>query len=225
MGVVQIRQYSNVAGLAVLVYDQILTWEQEVQYIWSGSDIFVKSSYCLSRYLALIIQIVGIIHSSPSVLLRRKGNCLPWFTFQVYTTYLLLWNLELVMMTRVYALYGRTPPMGALLVVWFIISRVLNIWSGMESLKGLEPNLFCTTTETPEDSKWFSLTVVINQFLLWVLTYYKYRSAVREGWSKHPIVRVVVRDNLWVFIILSGIIISLLPYSLYIQQVGNIVFR
>ncbi|KAF9447267.1 hypothetical protein P691DRAFT_645240, partial [Macrolepiota fuliginosa MF-IS2] len=219
-----LRQSRTVAGLALLAYDQILTWEQEVRYIWRDPEVFLKSSFFLSRYLALVIQIINIIHSSSSVLQRHGWNCLLWFSFQTFTTSLLLCNLELVMMIRVYALYDRTRLMGTLLALWFTLSRILNIWNGVQSVGAIETDSFCIIKETPNSSKWFSLTTVTNQFLLWALTYYKYRDAVKGGWSKHPIIRVVMRDNSWVFIVLAGIFISLLPYSLYVDQVAHIIF-
>ncbi|KAF9444302.1 hypothetical protein P691DRAFT_712088 [Macrolepiota fuliginosa MF-IS2] len=224
MSEVQIRQYCNVAGLAVLVYDQILTWEQELQYIWLDSEIFLKSSFFLSRYLAPTIQIINIIHSSPPVLERRRGKCFPWFAFQIFSTCMLLWNMEVVMMIRVYALYDRARLMGTLLVLWFTFSRILNFWNGIDAMENMEADRFCIIKKTPDGSKWFSLTIIVNQFLLWALTYYKYRDAVKEGWSRHPIVRVVMRDNSWVFITFTGILVSLLPYSFYVQQVGHIIF-
>ncbi|KAF9454471.1 hypothetical protein P691DRAFT_808614 [Macrolepiota fuliginosa MF-IS2] len=221
---VQIRQYWNVAGLAVLVYDQILTWEQEVQYIWLSSEVFIKFSYFLSRYLALTIQIVGVIHSSFPVLQKRRGNCIPWLAFQTFGAELLLWNLELGMMIRVYALYDRARLMGTLLTLWFTFSGIFNFWNGISAMTDIETDLFCIIAETPNSSKWFSLTIAVNQCLLWALTFHKYRSAVKEGWARHPIIRVVIRDNSWVFLTFSGLLAFLLPYSLYIHQVGGFVY-
>lgn len=98
---------------------------------------------------------------------------------------------------------------------------MLNLWNGIKGVTEVETDLFCIPKQMPNSTKWFgcvysdslsqgaygakhSSTVVINQCLLWVLTFHKYRNAVKGGWSKHPIIRVVMRDNSWACIIMSG---------------------
>jgi hypothetical protein len=43
-----------------------------------------------------------------------------------------------------------------------------------------------------------------NQLLLILLTMYKNRVAKRDGWSKVPVVKVLVRDGVLMFVMMSG---------------------
>lgn len=57
MSEIYVRQSCDVAGLALLLYDHLLTWNQEYQCIWKDFDWFVTLSFILSRYIALAIQV------------------------------------------------------------------------------------------------------------------------------------------------------------------------
>ncbi|KAF5345388.1 hypothetical protein D9756_010988 [Leucocoprinus leucothites] len=223
MSEIYIRQSCDVAGLALLLYELFLTWDQEYQCIWRNSDWFTTSSFVLSRYLAPVIQIINTVYSF-LLLQRPDANCFHWFIFQTYTVLILLGNLELVMMVRVFALYERKPMFGFLLTLWFFSSRGLNVWNGLESLRDMEIEPFCIPNRTPDSSKWFGLTILTNQLLLWLLTLKKYRSAKKYRWSIPPVLRRVMRDSSWILALLTGLSISLLPYALFVQRVGNMIF-
>ncbi|KAF5344766.1 hypothetical protein D9756_011062 [Leucocoprinus leucothites] len=203
MSEIYIRQSCDVAGLALLLYELFLTWDQEYQCIWRNSDWFTTSSFVLSRYLALVIQIINTVYSF-LLLQRPDANCFHWFIFQTYTVLILLGNLELVMMVRVFALYERKPMFGFLLTLWFFSSRGLNVWNGLESLRDMEIEPFCIPNRTPDSSKWFGLTILTNQLLLWLLTLKKYRSAKKYRWSIPPVLRRVMRDSSWILALLTG---------------------
>lgn len=128
------------------------------------------------------------------------------------------------MMVRVFALYDRKPMLGSFLALWFFLSRGLNVWNGLESLRGMETDHFCIMKGTPDSSKWFSLTILTNQLLLWVLILKKYRSTQKDGWSMPPVLRVVMRDSSWVLILITGFLIATLPYAVFVQELGHIIF-
>ncbi|XP_006457410.1 hypothetical protein AGABI2DRAFT_188979, partial [Agaricus bisporus var. bisporus H97] len=100
MSSVMVRQYTNIAGLVLLVYDQIITWDREVNRIWRSSDRALKTMFFLGRYLALAIQIINLIVSHPYVLEKPMMDCHKWFGFQTSAVLLLLLNLRLVFTLR-----------------------------------------------------------------------------------------------------------------------------
>ncbi|KJA19136.1 hypothetical protein HYPSUDRAFT_907330 [Hypholoma sublateritium FD-334 SS-4] len=44
-------KYANVASAALLVYDMILTFDQEVQYIWNAHKTLGTTIFFLNRYI------------------------------------------------------------------------------------------------------------------------------------------------------------------------------
>jgi hypothetical protein len=56
--------------------------------------------------------------------------------------------------------------------------------------------------------------MVTNQILLILLTMYKNQVAKRDGWDKVPVVKVLVRDGVLIFIVSTGWCLSLSPFLL-----------
>ncbi|KAF9444296.1 hypothetical protein P691DRAFT_796652 [Macrolepiota fuliginosa MF-IS2] len=213
------RQYANVAGLALIVYDQALTWDKEVKCIWRSSERGIKLSFFLARYLA-----TNLVYTHPHILKRGWVGCHTWFGFQTSGIGLLLINLELTLMLRVYALYERSLKIKVILASWFIFSLGMSAFIGGRSIHVLKLDSNCIMTETPETTTTFSVMVMLDQCVLWGLTCYKYRDAIRNGWSKNPIMRLVMRDNTWTCIGICCLFIAVLPYSLVVEQIGHIMY-
>jgi hypothetical protein len=49
-----------------------------------------------------------------------------------------------------------------------------------------------------------SMMIMANQILLVLLTTYKNQVAKRDGWDKVPVVKVLVRDGVLMFIMITG---------------------
>jgi hypothetical protein len=57
----------------------------------------------------------------------------------------------------VFALYEKRHILGSFLAIWFLLSRAMNIWNGVEAFNVLETDEFCILKGTPDSSKWFRL--------------------------------------------------------------------
>ncbi|KAJ3556111.1 hypothetical protein NP233_g12053 [Leucocoprinus birnbaumii] len=169
------------------------------------------------------MQIMSTIHSF-TIASKPSTDCRPWFLFRMSIILVLLWNMEFVMMLRVFALYERKPILGFCLALWFLVSRALNIWNGVDAMNDIKPDPLCNIRETPESSMWFSLTIIVNQLLLWLLTMDKYRNAQKAQWSMPPLLRIVMRDSSWVFVVLTALLSLMLPYAFYIERLDHLTF-
>ncbi|KXN81066.1 hypothetical protein AN958_06139 [Leucoagaricus sp. SymC.cos] len=190
-----------------------------------GSPWHIKATFVLSRYFALLGQIVNVVFSNPTIVQQKlNGNCLPWFKFQMGVLNILIWNMELVMMIRVYALYGCSIWLGVFLGLWFLSCRAFNVWCLQRAASQIRTDANCILEKSPDTVRWLSLIVFVNQAGLWFLSYHKYQTARREGWSAGPLVRLVMRDNCWAFLTVAGLLFSLMPYDIFIKQRGHIIF-
>lgn len=132
----------------------------------------------------------------------------------------------------VYALYNRSLGLGICLVIWFFLCRAHDTWIFIVAPPTMKANAFCITQKTVKEMKrygWVSFphlqsgfvlrlwlevsltaisaVIVFNQFLLWALTYWKYRRIRQQTprWPElQPILRLVMRDNSWSFLVLGG---------------------
>jgi hypothetical protein len=51
----------------------------------------------------------------------------------------------------------------------------------------------------------FSVIVIFNQLALWMLTCWKYyRHTTNRRWPVPPLIQLVMRDNTWTFLVLTG---------------------
>jgi hypothetical protein len=88
-----------------------------------------------------------------------------------------------------------------------------------------------------------SVLCTLDQCILWGLTAYKYRDAIRRGLSANPIIRLVMRDTSWSCLAICckqwklssafdftnywyslGIFITTVPSSLAEKEVGHVVY-
>lgn len=200
------RHYMNVAGLSLLVYDQFLSWDREMQHIWKSDALpLIKLSFCICRYFALAGQGMNVIYSSPSFLEWKNPNCHRWLLFQMCLTYLLVCNMELIMMTRIYALYDRSAPVGGVLAIWFIFCCGFDGWNISRWMREVVMEDLCIVIKRSSGSaKWFCILTLFNQAVFWLLIYQRYRNAMQEGWSDHPVLILIMRENSWMFLALCG---------------------
>ncbi|TFY64569.1 hypothetical protein EVJ58_g2542 [Rhodofomes roseus] len=94
----QDRGLHATAALAWLVYDYMLSFENEVDLIWSSEDTVPKLLYFVSRYFGLIVQ------------------CISLFT--------LVFCVEFSLMLRIYALYARSRLILLILSIAFVVETL-----------------------------------------------------------------------------------------------------
>ncbi|EKM77898.1 hypothetical protein AGABI1DRAFT_114795 [Agaricus bisporus var. burnettii JB137-S8] len=226
MSSVMIRQYTNIAGLVLLIYDQIITWDKEVNRVWLSSDWVLKIMFFFGRYWALAIQIINLVATHPNILEKQLVNCHKWFGFQTGAVVLLLINLQLILKLRVYALYERSKKMAGFLFCGFICYIAVMFWLGSKFILALKLDSNCMVMEKfdPTTTIAFCAISMIDLGILWGLTVNKYRDALRYGWSTNPILRLVMRDTSWSCLAIFCLFIALLPYTLIVRQVGHIIY-
>ncbi|XP_006455472.1 hypothetical protein AGABI2DRAFT_187790 [Agaricus bisporus var. bisporus H97] len=226
MSSVMIRQYTNIAALVLLIYDQILTWDKEVNRIWFSSDWVLKIMFFLGRYWALAIQIINLVATHPYILEKQVMSCHKWFGFQTCAVVLLLLNLQLILKLRVYALYERSTKMAVFLICGFLCYTAVMLWLGSKFIPVLQLDSSCMVMEQPDHTTTiaFCALVALDFVTLWGLTTNKYRDGLRHGWSTNPILRLVMRDTTWSCLAIVCLFIALLPYNLIVQQVGHVIY-
>lgn len=56
----------TVFGLAILLYDHVVTFRQEVAYVWKAPNSFAKIAFLVNRYLVPVVLTVCYISEYPS---------------------------------------------------------------------------------------------------------------------------------------------------------------
>ncbi|KAF5362361.1 hypothetical protein D9756_002790 [Leucocoprinus leucothites] len=164
----------SMAGLALLLYDHILTWQDEIEYFAQRKcHIFIALLHSAAECeLSTVAQVSDDSNDNTAL---QHG---------VHHDNERFW-------------------VGVTLGLWYLFCRAYGIRSLLIGITQIEMDIYCIPRRSPDDSRWFCLLIVVNQAIFWYLGYWKYRSTVRDGWSNYPLIRIVIRDNSWTFLLFA----------------------
>ncbi|EGN96894.1 hypothetical protein SERLA73DRAFT_75742 [Serpula lacrymans var. lacrymans S7.3] len=118
----------GVAGGTLLLWDFLLTFGDEVEYIWSTRWSFAKVTFLTNRYGNLLFQVLvngqelGIISGSPAT-----QFC---FHFTYFISIFMNFSAEsihILVLVRAWAIWGCKPRMATILITIYIIYLLLAI--------------------------------------------------------------------------------------------------
>ncbi|TFK44466.1 hypothetical protein BDQ12DRAFT_673035 [Crucibulum laeve] len=211
------------AALACLVWEWFLTLKYEVS-IWQKSKgiLYVKCLYSVSRYLGIAAQIINsvvVTHTHTSHDLPRSF-CQAWQGVQLALGFCLLLPLEIILVTRLYALYDKSIRMSYFLVAVLFIEYIMVITCGIVSVRRAEFYNSCIPSKVPLTVMLIGAVEMGTQCILWGLTLYRHVT-LRQGygWQKVPLLSMVTRDGSWV----SGVVILMLLRRDYPCKSGDCV--
>ncbi|KIJ28035.1 hypothetical protein M422DRAFT_54782 [Sphaerobolus stellatus SS14] len=147
-----VRYFLSVAASMVIFYDYALSFGDEVEFVWKARPNWVTRMYIFIRYFTIAIRIpigqsslikvpisshllfcsnvFGVIPVSPH-------GCVIWGWFQVMTGQILFISVEILLIARVFAYYGRRKivllSLVTLLTVNVIASATLVLTSFKDS--------------------------------------------------------------------------------------------
>ncbi|KAI0692558.1 hypothetical protein BC835DRAFT_1416486 [Cytidiella melzeri] len=185
--------HSRIAALCFLVWDIIISTDQEVEHIWQTPFQPLKLVYIFTRYYSVIVLIVlnlGVL------------SCSGWVMVEAVSAVLLEIAVEILLMLRIYALYtGNMRPFVAL-VPSFIAQVVIMITSLSYSLPRIMTSPHCIETTFPVTIVAYSISSIVFEAFLFGLTIYKYWTSRDQPWERVSLLQVLVRDNMWTFLII-----------------------
>ncbi|KAH7920900.1 hypothetical protein BV22DRAFT_768771 [Leucogyrophana mollusca] len=120
-----IRRAFGVAGYAFLVWDYILTFADEVQYIWMAPWTLSKALFLVNRYGNLATQTFFRIEETG---LLSHGSQKWCHGFNVYATIYLFVateSIHILVLLRAWAIWGCTPRVAAWLISIYAIYSLL----------------------------------------------------------------------------------------------------
>ncbi|KAG9311165.1 hypothetical protein JVU11DRAFT_8232 [Chiua virens] len=200
----------SVAGATALLYDYLLAFGNEVDFIWARKWNLVTLLYAIG-YLSLY-GIFRVIRESKSYANADMGNmswtpneCLVWYQLRMWGPYVFRIAMDIIMMKRVYALScspGRFLNSSRWVVVVMAIAFIV---SGITSMEAHFSGVRVCGTMIP-----MSEFVIFSQFptlgfevLLFILAFGYFVADVWDSWRSKPsnswkvndIVQILVRDS------------------------------
>ncbi|KAH7908242.1 hypothetical protein BJ138DRAFT_379071 [Hygrophoropsis aurantiaca] len=101
----QTCNYAIISSAILLIYDSILTFPREYRYIWKQSFSVVSTLHVVMRYGYMTQLGVDVaFYVWPNAPLKL---CQAWFQIQLWSSFVLLFPLSVIVAMQTYAIYGQ----------------------------------------------------------------------------------------------------------------------
>ncbi|KAJ6534839.1 hypothetical protein B0H19DRAFT_1271529 [Mycena capillaripes] len=211
---VLITRYVSAAGLVLLLYDHVLTLDDEVEHIWSAPTTLAKILFLILRYMVpLFLTVQTITRSGLSIIVMSDvflPRCKGWTSFTSYAGWLSIAISNFLVLLRIWT----TLPRGHRFIPWslmfFILMQLTNFsvttWVASNMIPALvfEPIVgLCTFTSKPSVfGLW--LPGLVFEAVVFVTVWWNMLDRPRaiDTDSDRHITRVLFRDGVIYFMIL-----------------------
>ncbi|RPD75465.1 hypothetical protein L226DRAFT_44966 [Lentinus tigrinus ALCF2SS1-7] len=184
------------ASSTFLLYDLVTTLDEEVEYVWSSANALPKYLYFISRYIGIFGQLVLATNLFPMFCFSYLMFCFGYLLF-------LLLSVELSLMLRIDALYGKSRRVRILLGFAFVTEMVTTITLNAVSFPTVErtlvpfPSVFpirgCVLAVSPAAYKLSWVPILIFETLIFALNAIK---CISYGPLDHtPLIYRLFRDG------------------------------
>ncbi|PPQ95905.1 hypothetical protein CVT26_015591 [Gymnopilus dilepis] len=225
-------QAVNLLSLAAVVaqaWDTLVSFSNEVEYLWRGRFRFIKALYFGSRYGMLAVQVMNQylnfrLRVDPSI-------CRGALVFKPIVAQFGLMLVEIILLIRVYALYNQSFKAKYLLLAIFIISTAMETIGNAMVVHDLAKARGC---ETPGvDNKALALSGVgagLCQSVIFIATLLNLCLGRRR---RTPLTSLMLREGVVSFILLLVLLAVLMAFEvvreLYVKDgdakgIGEVVF-
>jgi len=220
--------HNRVAALALLLWDFLLTFEDERTLFWNKSRTWVTYLFFWNRYNGLLVTIIGaVVLATPDLSDKLCGS---WLRLEGWLGITSTWSVEVILQLRIYALYNRSKVVAFVMVTGFSAQVIFVLCiMGFGSREGEVyavrwQNLQrCKVTHIPPWTSLLWVALTAYECLLFSLTLYKciqyYRSRDTIPIAVRSIRNVILLDAV-VYSFLTGVIYiaNLVVWNLQLQD-------
>ncbi|GBE88600.1 hypothetical protein SCP_2000130 [Sparassis crispa] len=215
--------FSTSASFAWLLFDTFLSFGEEVELIWKSANTPPKFLYFFSRYFGLLFQAQML-----------PLDCVPNLIWSGVALQVLIFSVEISLMLRIYAFYGKSKTISYVLSIAFIGELTAIIGLGVSAWPRSIPFVTpfppewpirgCFYPPQPSFYKASWVPVMVFESFLFALSLYK--CAAYRPLREVPILARIVRDGTiyYAFIFVTMSISVVAPYvtDIVLTDVANI---
>jgi len=211
------------AASAIIVYDYMITFDQEIELIWKARWSMVKYLFLVNRYYILCCVIFNNYALFTTSL--TDSFCLRWFQWQGWTGLVGCMIAEIILQARIYALYLLNKKVLALMLTCFVASSTCaavimgRALSNITAVSELIPGMpFCIPLDVPPRFYTFWIPILAFETLLCALALGRGIQTARAERGtfrfRRDLVNILVRDSvLYFLVILATYLTNLVVWS------------
>jgi len=233
------NDYVSLIILTAILYDYVLMFSREVDYIWHKPWSWVSTMYVLVRYCGLSWAIFGGYLSGSSFVPGQLKLCTALFLVAVWDILIFLAAADLVMILRVYARWNRSKRILYILLFFYVAQIIVSfVGEGIN----INPNTYLSVTavevigisfckislsDTPSlDVMWSisALRSVLGAMLLILAVISTLKQSIAwykatKQWQPNHYMQLLVKDGVLYF--LANMIFIITTTSLQGHVTGN----
>jgi len=224
-----IARYLSLSGLVALLYDHVLTFDQEIQLVWKAPSSFVKWIFLANRYLSEVCLLaVANEMSGFNNHTYNNQNCRTLIITVASCSVISTLTSNVVIFLRVIVLWDKSPRVVFYLFSVLVLSFLATVSCVAASMIILEPAILynpfveqCFLAKTTP-----TLTAVWAAPLGWefsVIILTAYNALSRPRRSEKPLVQILHRDGMMFFVSVTLLRGTMIAFT-FINQPGLVTF-
>ncbi|KAJ6533288.1 hypothetical protein DFH09DRAFT_126300 [Mycena vulgaris] len=213
--------YLAVASLCVLIYDHLVCFPEEVELMWKSRLGLAKIIYLWNRYFSLIA--IGL---NTSVIVREittESVCMNWLKVQGVTSTVIIGTVDLVLMLRVWILYGRPRffvwMFGCMAIAEVVTMIAVDFFAYAQMTKYVHLGSLlqgCYAYNVPRFLTLYAAVPLLVTFIMFVMTVYKCVTTLhRNAHHVMPVWKLFLRDGVvWFLAVFAAAVSELLIWTM-----------
>jgi len=190
-------------SLVLVVYDYILTFNDEVTFLWNGKLNWARVLFFLCRYwpgMNLVLDNVVLAWNHPP-----SRVCFIWYNWIIYSGVVSRLVVAMILLLRIHAIYeqnkrlilGLSFFLSLALVTEVVIAGVAS--AQLQSIPLPDGFSGCAPTNIPPYAWSFWLPMMLFEFSLVLLVVVKWIRLSRSGVSAQNMMLILLRDSVIFF--------------------------
>lgn len=221
------------AAMVVMIYDYVLSFEEEVEYMWRGRFVWPRLLFWLNRYWPMFNLIYDNISLSTTYIADVPA-CTFWWRWFMYATIITRISISAILILRLHVVYNCNRKLSLGLCALFIAElsvecvilakifynlQVIPVFilsqlspQAVHSITGCIPGFIIPYAWA------YWIPVLFFESILFILSAYKFLQYAREDTKSPYLMRVLLRDSIMYFGgALSAILINFVVWVLQIE--------
>ncbi|KZP20977.1 hypothetical protein FIBSPDRAFT_954157 [Athelia psychrophila] len=216
---VQNARFATLAASVIIVFDHLITLDQEIELVWRSPWTTGKLLFFLNRYYPLSTVVFNqyvlfkINLTDELYVICTSNKRLSWFRWQGWSGLIAVMVAEIILQLRIYALYFLNKKVLFVVASFFIISTasaatimglvLSNIAADATSIAGVN---FCMPLHVPRYIYAYWIPILAFESLLCGMSIFRGFQAFRQRQSvfqsgKH-LMTILLRDSIVYFLII-----------------------
>ncbi|RPD65628.1 hypothetical protein L227DRAFT_649668 [Lentinus tigrinus ALCF2SS1-6] len=219
--------HAGVASITFVLYDILLNLGNEIDLIWTGRNHWTRLLYLVVRYAPLCVLcslLMLVVHG----VAWNPERCVVMLVYQNIAIQSLTLAVELILLSRVYAMYGQNRTLLLSLSAFLVVEVGSMVGVLSVTIPEFRMTEGCVVTLTPRLFSFYWILPLAFETTLFTLTLYKFVTSIAERsvlGRRNSIMFVLMRDGTWAYaIIFVAMLLNTVFYAVETTPLAGVGF-